>query len=112
PSSRINPLWDNLPPRFNQAALLCIPDIYAASEAPIAGVTSEALAAAIREAGHKNVHYIRSMQDSIGFLLRNAKPGDAILTVGAGSVGRASNELMILLGTDQLTYRIPERHAP
>jgi len=110
--SRTQHLWEEFTRSFNQADLLVITDIYAASEAPIAGVTSEALAAATREAGHKNVHYIRSMHDSIGFLLRNAKPGDAILTVGAGSVGRASNELMVLLGTDQLTYRIPERHAP
>ena len=87
-------------------------DFSGASEAPIPGVTSEALAAAIREAGHKNVQYIRSMQDSIGFLLKNSRPGDAILTVGAGSVSRASNELMVLLGTDRLTHHIPERHAP
>jgi UDP-N-acetylmuramate--alanine ligase len=110
--TRTQHLWEEFTRSFNQADLLVITDIYAASEAPIAGVTSEALAAAVREAGHKNVHHIRSMQDSIGFLLRNARPGDAILTVGAGSVGRASNELMVLLGTDQLAYRVPERHAP
>ena len=65
---------------------------------------SEALAAAIREAGHKNVHYLRSMQDSIEFLLKRARPGDAILTVGAGNVSRASNELMVLLGTEHPTH--------
>jgi UDP-N-acetylmuramate-alanine ligase len=40
------------------------------------------------------------MQESIEFLLKHARPGDAILTVGAGNVSRASNELMILLGTE------------
>jgi UDP-N-acetylmuramate-alanine ligase len=39
-------------------------------------------------------------------LLKSAKPGDAILTVGAGNVSRASNELMILLGTEH-----PSHHA-
>ena len=110
--TRTQHLWQEFTRAFNQADLLVITDIYAASEMPIPGVTSEALAAAIREAGHKNVQYIRSMQDSIGFLLKNARPGDAILTVGAGSVSRASNELMVLLGTDQLTHYIQERHAP
>ena len=81
-------------------------DIYAASEAPIPGITSEALANSIRDAGHKNVHYFRSMQDGIEFLLREAQPGDAILTIGAGNVSRASNELMVLLGTE---YRVDER---
>ncbi len=104
--SRTQHLWGEFRGAFNQADILVLTDIYAASEAPIPGITSEALAAAIREAGHKNVHYIRSIQDSIGFLLKNARPGDAILTVGAGSVSRASNELMVLLGTEH-----PIRHA-
>ena len=64
---------------------------------------SEALAQAIREAGHKNVHYFHSMQDGIVFLLKQARPGDAILTIGAGSVSRASGELMVLLGTEHPT---------
>src|SRR5579859_4846052 len=102
--TRTQHLWEEFTRAFNQADLLVLTDIYAASEPPIPGVTSEALAAAIREAGHKNVHYIRSMQDSIGFLLKNARPGDAILTVGAGSVSRASNELMLLLGTEHPTH--------
>jgi UDP-N-acetylmuramate--alanine ligase len=104
--SRTQHLWDEFRLAFNQADILVLTDIYAASEAPIPGVSSEALAAAISEAGHKNVHYLRSMQDSIEFLLKNAKPGDAILTVGAGSVSRASNELMTLLGTEH-----PSPHA-
>jgi UDP-N-acetylmuramate--alanine ligase len=102
--SRTQHLWDEFRRAFNQADLLVLTDIYAASEAPIPGVTSEALAAAIGEAGHKNVHYRHSMQESIDFLLKNAKPGDAILTVGAGNVSRASNELMLLLGTERPIY--------
>ena len=34
-----------------------------------------------------------SMQTAVEFLLREARPGDAILTIGAGNVSRASNEL-------------------
>jgi UDP-N-acetylmuramate--alanine ligase len=104
--SRTQHLWEDFRSAFNQADILVLTDIYAASESPIPGVTSEALAVAIREAGHKNVHYRRSMRDSIEFLLKNARPGDAILTVGAGNVSRASNELMVLLGTEH-----PSHHA-
>src|SRR6202795_4164851 len=102
--ARTQHLWDEFCRAFNQADVLVLTDIYAASEAPILGVTSETLAAAIREAGHKNVHYVRSMQDSIEFLLREARPLDAILTIGAGNVSRASNELMVLLGTEYPTH--------
>ncbi|HUI74958.1 MAG TPA: UDP-N-acetylmuramate--L-alanine ligase [Candidatus Acidoferrum sp.] len=98
--TRTQQLWDEFSRAFNLADVLVLTDIYAASEAPIPGVTSEALAAAISEAGHKNVHYFHSMQEAIGHLLQAAKPGDAILTIGAGSVSRAGGELMVLLGTE------------
>jgi UDP-N-acetylmuramate--alanine ligase len=81
-------------------------DIYPASESPIPGVTGEALANAIRSAGHKNVHYAHLLQEGIELLLKQARPGDAILTIGAGSVSRASNELIVLLGAEH-----PAEHA-
>jgi UDP-N-acetylmuramate--alanine ligase len=102
--SRTQHLWDEFSRAFNDADILVLTDIYAASEAPIPGITSEALANAIREAGHKNVHYFRSMQDGIEFLLREARAGDAIMTIGAGNISRASGELMVLLGTENPTH--------
>jgi UDP-N-acetylmuramate--alanine ligase len=102
--TRTQHLWDEFCRAFNQADVLVLTDIYAASEAPIPGITSEALTAAIREAGHKNVHYRASMQEGIEYLLRAARPGDAILTIGAGNVSRASGELMVLLGTEHPTH--------
>src|SRR5215475_2232024 len=104
--TRTKHLWDDFTKAFNQADILVLTDIYAASENSIPGITSEALAAAIREAGHKNVHYFRTMQEGIEFLLKNAKPADAILTIGAGNISRASNEFMVLLGTEH-----PSPHA-
>jgi UDP-N-acetylmuramate--alanine ligase len=98
--TRTQHLWDDFARAFNQADVLALMDIYAANEPPVPGITSEALAKSIREAGHKNVNYFRSMQDAIEFLLREARPGDAILTIGAGNVSRASNELMVLLGAE------------
>ena len=103
--TRTKHLWDDFCRAFNQADVLVLTDIYAASETAIPGITSEALANAIREAGHKNVHYFRSMQAGIEFLLHAAQPGDAIMTIGAGNVSRASNELMLLLGTEYPTHR-------
>jgi UDP-N-acetylmuramate--alanine ligase len=104
--TRTQHLWDEFSRGFNQADVLVLTDIYPASEAPIPGVTSEALANAIRGAGHKNVHYARSLQEGVVLLLKQARPGDAILTIGAGSVSRASNELMVLLGAEH-----PAEHA-
>jgi UDP-N-acetylmuramate--alanine ligase len=96
--SRTEHLWDEFSRAFNQADVLALLDIYAASEAPIPGVTSEALVDSIREAGHKNVQYYRSTQEAMASLVQEARPGDAILTIGAGNISRASNELVELLG--------------
>src|SRR5437899_10523274 len=68
--TRTQHLWGEFCRAFNQADVLVLTDIYAASEAPIPGVTSEALANAIRNAGHKNVHYFGSMQAGIEDLLK------------------------------------------
>jgi UDP-N-acetylmuramate--alanine ligase len=104
--SRSQQLWHEFTLAFNLADFLIVTDIYAASEPPIPGVTGEALATAIGETGHKNVHYVRSMQDAIEMLLKESQAGDAILTIGAGNVTRASNELVVLLGTES-----PASHA-
>jgi UDP-N-acetylmuramate--alanine ligase len=105
--SRTQHLWDEFSRAFNQADVLVLTDIYPASEAAIPGITSEALVRAIREAGHKNVHYISSIQVANEFLVKEAHAGDAILTIGAGSISRASNELMQLLGPELSVARKP-----
>jgi UDP-N-acetylmuramate--alanine ligase len=91
-------LWDEFCRAFNQADMVVLLDIYAAGETPIPGINGKTLAEAIRAAGHKNVVFHSSMQEGIEELLRAARPGDAILTIGAGNVSRAPGELAILLG--------------
>ncbi len=95
--TRTQHLWEDFCRSFNHADILVITDIYAAGESPIEGITGESLAAGISAAGHKNVVYSSTLQGGIEFILREARPGDAVLTVGAGSVGRATDELAMLL---------------
>jgi UDP-N-acetylmuramate--alanine ligase len=104
--SRTKHLWEEFRQSFNHADILIVLDIYPAGEAPIEGVTGEALALAISSAGHKNVIYASTMQPAIEFLLQEARPGDAILAIGAGSVNRSLDQLSVLLGT-----QILEPHA-
>jgi UDP-N-acetylmuramate--alanine ligase len=98
--TRTRHLWSEFVRSFNHADVLALLDIYSAGESTIPGTTSEELANDIRNAGHKNVHYYHSMQQAVEFLLQEARPGDAIMTIGAGNVSRASNELMVLLGSE------------
>ncbi len=53
----------------------------------------------LHRAFNKNVVFTSTMQAAIEYLLREARPYDAILTIGAGSVGRALDQLAMLLGS-------------
>jgi UDP-N-acetylmuramate--alanine ligase len=102
--TRTQYLWDDFRRSFNEADILVTTEIYAAGEAPIEGVTGERLAEAISSAGHKSVVYSSTMQAGLEYILREARPGDAVLTIGAGSVGRVLDQLAILLESRVSTY--------
>jgi UDP-N-acetylmuramate--alanine ligase len=96
--SRTQHLWEDFRRSFNLADFLVLTEIYAAGEQPIEGVTGEKLAEAIRSAGHKNVIFTSTMQAGMEYMLREARPGDAVMAIGAGSVGRVLDQLSMLLG--------------
>ena len=62
-------------------------DIYAAGEDPIAGVTIDALADAVRAAGHRDVHVVPSLADVLACITARARAGDMVVMLGAGSIG-------------------------
>jgi len=92
-------LWEDFCRSFNEADILVMTEIYAAGEAPIEGITGERLAQAVSAAGHKNVVFTSTMQAGVEYMLREARPGDAVLAIGAGSIGRVLDQLAMLLGT-------------
>jgi UDP-N-acetylmuramate--alanine ligase len=96
--SRTQHLWEDFRRSFNLADFLVLTEVYAAGEQPIEGVTGEKLAEAIRSAGHKNVIFTSTMQAGMEYMLREARPGDAVMAIGAGSVGRVLDQLSMLLG--------------
>ncbi|MEO6724972.1 MAG: UDP-N-acetylmuramate--L-alanine ligase [Blastocatellia bacterium] len=79
---------------FYDADTVLLTDIYAASEDPIPGVTSAALAEEIEKFGHRNVRYIGAVENGKQALLDTVQPGDLVLTLGAGSVWRAGEEFL------------------
>ena len=97
--TRTQHLWEDFRRSFNLADVLVLTEIYAAGEQPIEGVTGERLAEAIRGAGHKSVVFTSTMQAGMEYMLREARPGDAVMAIGAGSVGRVLEQLAMLLGS-------------
>jgi UDP-N-acetylmuramate--alanine ligase len=95
--SRTQELMEEFALAFNNADVLYVLDIYAASEEPIPGITAEALCENIKRYGHKNVHYIGSIETAAARVAGEVRPGDLVLTLGAGSVTRLSDELLDML---------------
>ena len=84
---------------FADADSLQVLDIYAASEAPIPGVDTAGLVEAIRRTGTVSggVEYAESMAAGVDALAKEAREGDVILTLGAGSVSQAGTLLLAAL---------------
>jgi UDP-N-acetylmuramate--alanine ligase len=95
--SRTHDLMEEFARSFNNADTLFITDIYAASEEPIEGVTAEALTEAIKRFGHKDARHIGPVEHGAATLRDHVQPGDLVLTLGAGTVSRVSEELLALL---------------
>jgi len=85
--SRTARLMDRFGPALAGADELVLTDIYAAGEDPIPGVTVEALAEAITVPLAGRVHLARTIDEVVGAVLLLAQPGDAVITLGAGSIG-------------------------
>ena len=86
--TRTRDLMEEFSSAFNDADSLFVLDIYAASEAPIEGITGEALASKIRERTVKIGRYAGSPAEAIDAAVGVAQDGDMILTLGAGSVSQ------------------------
>jgi UDP-N-acetylmuramate--alanine ligase len=96
--TRVNLLKDDFARCFYQADILVVTEIYAASEEPIEGASGEALANAIKEYGHKNVIYIREKEKITDVVCGIVKPGDMVVTLGAGDIWKIGKEIVGKMG--------------
>ncbi len=92
--TRTRALFKEFLTAFYDADVLVIMDIYAASEAPIEGVSSQNLFEGIQNKGHKHVKYLAGPDRVVDYLLETARPGDIIITQGAGNVWRVGEEFL------------------
>jgi len=92
--TRTKELMDDFVVAFNNADVLFILDIYAASEQPIEGITAEVLTENIKKFGHKNVSYLGDIDTATEKVCNALQPGDLVITLGAGTVTRLSDEIL------------------
>src|SRR3989454_3234537 len=103
--TRTNDLMDEFASAFNNADVLFVTDIYAASETPIEGVNAEVLTGRIKSYGHKNAEYVGAVENAAEILREHVREGDLVITLGAGSVHRAGDQLLTLLREQGLAQR-------
>jgi UDP-N-acetylmuramate--alanine ligase len=94
--TRTRDLMSDFARAFNDADVLLLADVYAAGEAPIPGATADALAEAIRACGHRDVTHV-SRAKLVEAARERVRPGDLVLTLGAGDITQAGPELLELL---------------
>ena len=95
--TRTERLMDEFGPAFADADEVVLTDIYAASEEPIAGVTVEALAESVTRGSGRPVRVVKAIDRLAGELAAAARPGDAVLTLGAGSIAAVPRRLLAAL---------------
>jgi UDP-N-acetylmuramate--alanine ligase len=79
---------------FNEAEIVAVCDIYAAGEEPIAGITSQRLVDEMRASGHIGAVHVPKRADIAATLLPHLRDGDILITLGAGDVWMAGEEVL------------------
>ena len=98
--SRTKALYKDFQTAFHQADVLVMTDIYAASEKPIEGVSSEELLVDIKKHGQRNTCYIGEVTELAREVMPLLHEGDLVLTLGAGNIVRAGEDLLLRLNSE------------
>jgi UDP-N-acetylmuramate--alanine ligase len=107
--TRTRDLLDQFGAAFADADTVLVLDIYAASEAPIPGITGERLAQAIQANGGKQAaRYVSSFDEAARQVSAMAEPGDMVLTLGAGSVSQLGPMVLERLKLKQPAVTAPQ----
>jgi UDP-N-acetylmuramate--alanine ligase len=96
-------LHDEFLTAFDDADVLFLTDIYPAGEPPIPGVHARSLAEGIGARSGRDVRYVSDRTEMIEAVLRAIRPGDLVLTLGAGDIGAVA---------DQVRERLAARATP
>lgn len=92
--SRTQHSWTDFKTCFAGADILFLGDIYPAGESPIPGITSEKLLAEMK---HAYSFYCPKNNEQAQFILKELKPNDVFLTLGAGDGWKLGMDVLNLL---------------
>ncbi len=84
--SRLSHHFDDFCGCFQDADVVGIAEVYAAGEEPIPGADREALVAGLVRHGHRQAHAVMDEEDMARLVAEEARPGDMVVCLGAGTI--------------------------
>jgi UDP-N-acetylmuramate--alanine ligase len=93
--TRTRDLFDDFAQVLSECDSLLVTEVYPAGEQPISGADGRALCRAIRARGRTDPVFVENVDELAAFLPPMLKDGDVVLTLGAGSIGRVSQDLAV-----------------
>ena len=91
--TRLHALFDDFCNCFNEADVVAIAEVYAAGEDPIPGATRDDLVAGLIRHGHRHARAIMSEDDLERLVREQARDGDMVVCLGAGTISAWANNL-------------------
>jgi len=91
--SRLSTLFEDFCTSFNEADVVGIAEVYAAGEDPIPGASRDDLVAGLTRHGHRHARAIISEDDLERLVRAEARPGDIVVCLGAGTISAWANNL-------------------
>jgi UDP-N-acetylmuramate--alanine ligase len=97
--SRTEALWQEFGDAFEGSDLLVVTDVYASGEAPRPGVSGKLIVDAVLDAHpFQPVAYLPRRTDVVDYLSGRLRPGDMCLTLGAGDLTAAPDDVLDRIG--------------
>jgi len=84
--SRLHSLFDDFCTCFNEADVVGIAEVYGAGEEPIPGASRDDLVAGLIRHGHRHARAVTSEEDLERLVREQARPGDMVVCLGAGTI--------------------------
>ena len=91
--TRLHNLFEEFCTCFNEADVVAIAEVYAAGEDPIPGASRDDLVAGLIAHGHRHARAILDEGDLARLVKEQARPGDMVVCLGAGSISGWANAL-------------------
>ncbi len=104
--SRTQALLTEFFPSFADARLLFLTDIYGAGERAIPGLSGWDLFQGVKNGGHPNANYVADRKELASEVWNYLRPGDVMVTMGAGDIWRTGEEILRLLTSRPLPVNL------